>query len=451
MPEQRVFIAQTTFATRSKSRIEGELLPKTNFLNPLPPKWEFSVRRRILFVFAWLVVGGEETEVRLLTKNLNPANYQVDVVACFRKPGMPEQTHHQLEALGVNVDKTPYTLSFEQTVDYLANKIPNYDLVVACQAVPDVYPAYERLSTPPPLIEHGGLVCEAAQGPKHFTARYVGVCQSIRQAAANRMAHRAHHAIAIPSMVDLSEFNPEHRTDVRASWGLDETTPVFGWVGRLDRKKRVEDFIYAAAAVHEQHPQAHFVIIGGPDAFMPEYADELQTLARNLNLLSTPGLEEDGVLRFVGDRPDVPRLLTGLDALVWLSRDEGMPHVISEAGAASLPVIATCDNGSQEQITHNETGLFVPHQSPHEVAEAMKLLLRRPDLGRELGSNLRKKVEALYSVQAVVPQWEKLFNEVLTEHYQEKQFPLRASLLQASPKFVTSAHDVSSLNPKFGW
>src|SRR6476661_7351932 len=117
--------------------------------------------RRVLFVFAWLVVGGEETEVRLLARNLDPARYQIDVVACLRKPNMPEQTHAQLEALGIAVDRTPYTLSFEDTVDYLAHKVEGYDLIVACQAVPDVYPALARLAAPPPLIEHGGLVSEA--------------------------------------------------------------------------------------------------------------------------------------------------------------------------------------------------------------------------------------------------------------------------------------------------
>src|SRR5438105_2621013 len=116
---------------------------------------ELDPTRRVLFVFAWLVVGGEETEVRLLARNLDPAKYLIEVVACFRKANMPEQTHSLLEAMNVAVDRTPYDLSFRETVDYLARKIPAYDLVVACQAVPDAYPALERLSSPPPLIEHG--------------------------------------------------------------------------------------------------------------------------------------------------------------------------------------------------------------------------------------------------------------------------------------------------------
>ena len=195
--------------------------------------------RRVLFVFAWLVVGGEETEVRLLARHLNPARYRVEVVACFRKPNMPEQTHLQLAQLGVPVDRTPYGLSPEQTVEYLATKMAGYDLVVACQAVREVYPALERMPPQrrPPLIEHGGLVSEALAGPKHLTARYVGVCASIRDAAASLMPERPNDAIEIPSMVDLSEFDPTRRASVRAEWRVAEEHDS----GRLGRPPRPQE------------------------------------------------------------------------------------------------------------------------------------------------------------------------------------------------------------------
>ena len=363
--------------------------------------------RRVLFVFAWLVVGGEETEVRLLARHLDPTRYCIEVVACLRKPGMPEQTHVQLQALGVPVDRTPYSLSFEDTVAYLAQKIPGYDLVVACQAVPDVYPALARLANPPPLIEHGGLVAEALAGPKHLTTRYVGVCSSIRDAAASVMPDRPQHAVEIPSMVDLAEFDSADRAGVRQEWGIPEQTPVAGWVGRLDRKKRVEDFIRAAALVRQTHPETRFIVIGGPDAFMPEYADELRALAGNLCL--------DDALIFLGDRPDVPRLLAGLDIFVWLSRGEGMPHAIAEAGAACLPVVATRDHGTAQQLRDRTTGLFVPHAAPTAVAAAVARLLDDPGLARRLGRNLRRTVEQEYSAAVVTRRWEALFDEVIAE------------------------------------
>lgn len=362
---------------------------------------------RILFVFAWLVVGGEETEVRLLAQHLDRSRYRIDVVACFHKPEMPQQTHEQLRHLGVDVDTVPYTLSFENTVAYLARKVADYDIVVSCQNVADIYPALERAHLRPPLIEHGGLVSEALAGPKHFTNRYVGVCRTIRDAAASRMPGREHDSIEIPSMVDLGEFNPADRVRIRRDLAIGDTTPLIGWVGRLDSKKRVEDFIEAAAIVHAQRPAAQFVVIGGPDAFMPEYADRLKALATARHL--------DNHLRFLGDRKDVPALLAGLDIFVWLSRGEGMPHVISEAGAAGLAIIATPDNGAQQQIEDGVSGLFVPHENPNAVAAAMVRLIDQPLLRQQLGSAMRRSVEMRYSIEAVLPQWQTLFDAVLAE------------------------------------
>jgi glycosyltransferase involved in cell wall biosynthesis len=178
-------------------------------------------------------------------------------------------------------------------------------------------------------------------------------------------------------------------------------------VGRLDRKKRVEVFVEAAARIHQAQPQARFVIIGGPDAFMPEYAAELRARASGLGL--------DGVLRFLGDRPDVPTLLAGLDGLVWLARDEGMPHVIAEAGAARLPVVATRDNGTLEQITDGVSGLFVPHDDPAATAAACARLVADPLLRQRLGAALRHKVETTFSTRVVIPQWVALFEDVIAE------------------------------------
>jgi polysaccharide biosynthesis protein PelF len=367
-------------------------------------------QRSILFVFGWLVVGGEETEIRLLGRLLDRERYRLEVVACLRREGMPEQTERQLEALGIPVDRTPYRLSLEDTIEYLATRVGSFDVVVACQAVPDIVPALRlaaaRGVAVPPLIEHGGLVSEAEQA-SDTASRYVGVSRSIRDAARRRLGSHGARAIEIPSMVDLDEFRPDQRRDVRRELRLADDEIAFGWVGRLDRKKRVEDFLRAAALTSERVPGARYVIVGGPDAFMPEYESELRALADDLRLGDR--------LRFLGDRPDVPRLLSGLDAMVWLARGEGMPHVIAEAGAASLAVIATRDNGTLEQIDDGVSGLFVEHEDPRGVAGAMVRLVRYPELRRRLGAALRRTVETRFAAGVVVPQWIELFDAVIAE------------------------------------
>lgn len=385
---------------------------------------------RILFVFSWLVVGGEETEIRLLARTLDPRKYRIDVVACFRKPGMPEQTHDQLRALGIDVDTAPYDLSFEDTVAYLAGKIAGYDIVISCQNVADIYPALERLKWRPPLVEHGGLVSEALAGPKHFTGRYVGVCRSIRDAAASRMPGREHHAVEIPFMVDLAEFGVSDGRKTRASLGFAPETLLVGWVGRLDAKKRVEDFIEAAALLHDSLPEARFLVIGGTDAFMRDYADRLEQLAAARGL--------GGNLSFLGGRADIPALLEAMDILVWLSRDEGMPHVIAEAGAAGLALVATADNGSMQQIEDGVSGLFVPHEAPAAAAEAIARLASDPALRSRLGAALRRKVERTYSAHVVVPQWQALFKAVLGERPAAPPPSIFSSFVQAG--FECSTH-----------
>ena len=360
---------------------------------------------RITFVMAWLVVGGEETEIRLLARTLPRDRYRITVIPCFRKAGMPDQTHQQLADLGVHVDTTPYGLGFEDTIDHLRRRLADADVVVSCQNVADIYPALERMALRPPLIEHGGLVSEALAGPKHFTARYVGVCDSIRAAAAGKMPDRPGDALEIPSMVDLDEFHPDRRDAVRASLGVAPDEILIGWVGRLDRKKRVEDVIAAALRIAPIRPNARFLIVGGPDAFMPEYADELRRMAEPLGQRIT----------FTGDRKDVPDLLVAMDIFCWLSRGEGMPHVIAEAGAAGLPVIATPDNGALQQITDGVSGIFVPHEDPAAVAAAMMRLLDDAPLRQRLGTALRRHVHDHYSAPVVVPQWRALIDRVLAE------------------------------------
>jgi glycosyltransferase involved in cell wall biosynthesis len=357
-------------------------------------------------VFAWVVVGGEETEVRLLARNLDRTRYQLEVLATYRRPNMPLQSHEQLEALGIPVDTACYGLPEEEHAAHIARRVREgaFDVVVACQGVRPVYPAYDLLEVCPPLVEHGGLVSEVFHNPKHHTTAYVGVCREIRDAAAAVLAD-PENASEIPSMVDLAEFQPGDRDSARSELGLEPDEPLIGWVGRLDPKKRVEDFIEACARVARVRPRARFVVIGGPDAFHPEYAEALRRQANDL------GLEDR--LTFTGDRPDVPRLLAGLDAFVWLSRGEGMPHVIAEAGAAGVPVVATRDGGTPQQIREGVSGLFVPHESPADVARAVVRLVDDPSLRARLGGALRDHVVRSYSAAVVVPQWEALFGRLV--------------------------------------
>ena len=216
------------------------------------------------------------------------------------------------------------------------------------------------------------------------------------------MPGREQHALEIPSMVDSARVRSRaSRAPTRAALGIADDVPLIGWVGRLDAKKRVEDFIDAAALVHAARPDARFVVIGGPDAFMPDYADALRAQAQRARARRRADASS-------ATAPTCPSCSPALDIFVWLSRGEGMPHVIAEAGAAGLPVIATPDNGALEQIEDGVTGLFVPHEDPPRGRRRDRAADRRPGAApRGSARRCSAKVERDYAVAAVVPQWER--------------------------------------------
>jgi glycosyltransferase involved in cell wall biosynthesis len=131
-----------------------------------------------------------------------------------------------------------------------------------------------------------------------------------------------------------------------------------------------------------------WLLVGGEET-------EVRLLARHLQ----PDWSVDVVVCHYRDRTpgqsheqlraldDVPRLLPGLDALVWLSEGEGMPHVLADAGAAALPVVVTRDNGSEQQVVDGRSGLFVPSATPRPRAAThrrgpLQRRRRRPSVAR---------------------------------------------------------------------
>ncbi|GGA81136.1 hypothetical protein GCM10011385_39250 [Nitratireductor aestuarii] len=142
---------------------------------------------RILFVFARLQAGDDERDAVMLANWLDPVCYRIDAVVCFEQPGMQIQVE-RLEAAGIDVDTVPYRLSFEETVDHLAQRLALYDVVISCQNVADIYPALERLHWRPALIERGHSADHAFAGPKHFTSPYAAADLAHAQCGGNGAA-----------------------------------------------------------------------------------------------------------------------------------------------------------------------------------------------------------------------------------------------------------------------
>lgn len=143
--------------------------------------------------------------------------------------------------------------------------------------------------------------------------------------------------------IDLNEFDPSsHSREVaRARLGIDDSTRVVSFVGRLQEQKNPAVF-FELARLFESIPGYRFVVAGdGPE--------RESLLASHGNLRN---------LTYVGPSNDVPSLIAASDVLVFTSVFEGYPLTSLEAAAMNVPVIAPDIVGFREQIEEGGFGLL---------------------------------------------------------------------------------------------
>jgi glycosyltransferase involved in cell wall biosynthesis len=207
------------------------------------------------------------------------------------------------------------------------------------------------------------------------------------------------HAVVGPIPVVAYPFVPSRALSI----GLhrcDSTTIVIGAARRLARLKGLGDLLDAVALLHSEFPNIRLEIAGTG----PLRADLEQRTERL-------GIREQ--VRFLGWREDMANVLAGWDIAVVPSRDEGFGIAALEAMWAGLPVVATAVGGLPEVVLDRVTGLLVPAGEPTALAEALRELLRSPELRAGFGEAGRQHVENTFSLEKTAAIIDRVYCQVL--------------------------------------
>lgn len=204
--------------------------------------------------------------------------------------------------------------------------------------------------------------------------------------------------------IELEQFVPftvAKKRVIRREIGFQDDDIVVGIVANLRPVKRIGIFLRAVALVSASLPEARFLIVGGGEQRL-----ELERLAGEL------GISDETI--FLGKRTDVPRVLAAFDMGVLSSDSESFSNAIVEYMATGLPVIATDVGGCREMIENGINGYVVPPSEPAIMAERIIELVNNHDLV-QIGKNNKKKAVNLFSSEAMVDSFERLYTEGTSE------------------------------------
>jgi glycosyltransferase involved in cell wall biosynthesis len=208
--------------------------------------------------------------------------------------------------------------------------------------------------------------------------------------------------VAIPAGVDGSRFH-SRVSGAAVRQELQLYGPVVGTVAMFRHSKGHQLLLRAVPEVLKHVPDAVFLWVGdgiGRAGLQREIAEA--------------GLS--ACIRLTGFREDVPALLAAMDLFVLPSiKSDGVPQSVLQALAMRRPVIASGVGGIPEVIQHQRTGLLVPPDDPHALAEAITSVLQHPARAAEWARAGGELIDGHYTLAHTIDRTAAVYAGVLVE------------------------------------
>jgi glycosyltransferase involved in cell wall biosynthesis len=232
--------------------------------------------------------------------------------------------------------------------------------------------------------------------------RIIAVSNGVFRAIRSHTRIPRERILTIPNGVEPNPFaRHEDRHTLRPLLDLPPDRPLVVTVGRLTREKGHSYLQDALASIPASQRPLTLIVGDGPER------EELEARNRAMDLA------ED--IRFLGNRRDVPALLSAADLFVLSSLWEGLPLVLLEAMAAGLPAVVTAVGGNPEVVEDGVSGVLVPAGDEQALAAAVLSLLNNPLRRQHMGQAARERFERYFSMRRFIEAHESLYEKMLAQ------------------------------------
>jgi len=178
---------------------------------------------------------------------------------------------------------------------------------------------------------------------------------------------------------------------------------VVSW-GRVQYEKGFQVLARAMSTLRTRVPDVSCVI-AGRGSYLPELQTQIDVEGVS-DLIALPG--------FVGDE-DLRDLVHLAGCVVIPSLYEPFGVVALEALAAGAPLIVARTGGLAELIADTDAGLTFEPGNPDDLADSVELVLRDPELARQLTANAQRLIEKKYAWGAVATSVVKVYEASIAQ------------------------------------
>jgi glycosyltransferase involved in cell wall biosynthesis len=191
-------------------------------------------------------------------------------------------------------------------------------------------------------------LCDAVIAPSHTIRRRLadlGVITPIEE---------------IPTGVDTDVFHAGNGSAVRRRFGIADSDLLIGYVGRLAPEKGLDFLAVTVARFVASKPTTKFLVAGvGPSAETIEQVFEQAGVADRLIMLGTM------------ERAELADIYAAMDVFAFSSQSETQGMVLTEAMAASTPVVAVDASGVREVLRDGVNGFMLAEESEDDFVAAL--------------------------------------------------------------------------------
>ncbi len=212
------------------------------------------------------------------------------------------------------------------------------------------------------------------------------------------------------SSVDLAIYNQDsiseaERDGIRSAFGIGSDDLIVSMASRLLYDKGVAEYVRAARRIKGSRSGVHLLLAGDRDS-----GNRDSVSAEDLKQWS-----DEGSIRYVGYRDDMPALLATSDVVVLPTYyPEGIPRVLIEAAAMSRAIVSTTIPGVAEIVEDGVNGTLVPPRDADALVRAIVDLLDNPELRAEYGAAGRLKAEREYDDREVARRYVEEYRKAWT-------------------------------------